>query len=144
KIKDLRKDLGWSQEDLARKAGYGKRTVENAEAGRRVRESGLKDIATALGVPVTKLICDGPPPEERSVLDGHWHIVTSFEGIGEEEFDVELTSRGQSVSGQAICIKGPDKGQKYLMEGTFAHLILRATWSCADRSRMEAGTVCLK
>ena len=145
KIKALRKDLKWSQEDLAREALCGKRTVENAEAGKRVKESGLTDIAARLGVAVSELICDDRSPTgPGAVLDGHWHIVTSFEEIGEEEFDVEITSRGQSVSGQATCIKGRDKGHLYLMEGTFANLILRATWSCADPTRIEAGTVCLR
>jgi transcriptional regulator with XRE-family HTH domain len=61
KIKALRKALKWSQDDLAREAVCSKRTVENAEAGKRVRESSLNDIAAALGVAVCELICEDRP-----------------------------------------------------------------------------------
>jgi len=71
KIKALRLALKWSQEDLAREAVCSKRTVENAEAGKRVKESGLIDIAARLGVAVSELVCekedalsDAPVPAE--------------------------------------------------------------------------------
>jgi transcriptional regulator with XRE-family HTH domain len=49
KIRKLRIDQELTQEELARKVGCSKRTVENVEAGRRVKKSNLDDIAEALG-----------------------------------------------------------------------------------------------
>jgi transcriptional regulator with XRE-family HTH domain len=49
KIRVLRISRELTQEELARKVGCSKRTVENAEAGRRVKRSNLDDIAEALG-----------------------------------------------------------------------------------------------
>jgi transcriptional regulator with XRE-family HTH domain len=169
KIKALRLARKWSQEDLAREAVCSKRTVENAEAGKRIRETGLKDIAGVLGVDVSELLGDGRffpslgggestdrlcgsghanakselQMTSGAILDGRWHIVTNFEDVGEEEFDVEMSSSGQSVTAQATCVKGYEEGHIYLVEGQFVNLILRATWSCADPTRIEAGTVCL-
>jgi transcriptional regulator with XRE-family HTH domain len=70
KIKALRKALKLSQYDLAEKAVCSKRTVENAEAGKRVKESVLNDIAAELNVAVSELICDRrltPPTDEGEV-----------------------------------------------------------------------------
>src|SRR5262245_38651376 len=70
KIKDRRKARKWSQQDLAEEVVCSKRTVENAEAGKRVRESVLNDIATALGVAVSGLICNDPPTDEEGAVNG--------------------------------------------------------------------------
>lgn len=56
KIKMLRIAKKWTQEDLAEKVGCSKRTVENAEAGKRLKESYLENIAEALGVPFADLV----------------------------------------------------------------------------------------
>jgi hypothetical protein len=78
-----------------------------------------------------------------ALLDGHWDVVTSFEDVGDEEFDVEITSKGQSVTARATCVKGYDKGHISIVKGTYANLILCATWSSADPTRIDCGTVCL-
>ena len=50
RVRALRKAKGWTQEDLASKAGYDKKTIENIEAGKFVRPSTLDCVAKALGV----------------------------------------------------------------------------------------------
>jgi len=52
-VKRLRAQRGWSQEELAEKAGCSKKTVENVEAGRPVFARSLSEIACALGDGVT-------------------------------------------------------------------------------------------
>jgi transcriptional regulator with XRE-family HTH domain len=52
----LRKAKKWTQEHLAEKVGCHKRTVENAEAGKRVKETFLAYIAEALGVPLQDVV----------------------------------------------------------------------------------------
>jgi len=49
-IARLRRAKGWTQVLLAEKVGCGVKTVENAEAGKRINESTLRDIAQALCV----------------------------------------------------------------------------------------------
>jgi hypothetical protein len=87
----------------------------------------------------------GPDPgrDVRQIanLDGPWHFVTSFEDVGEEEFDVEITSKDQSVTARATCVAGHDKGHISIAEGTFANLILCATWRSDDATRIDSGTV---
>src|SRR2546423_1607765 len=56
KIKSLRTAKKWTQAQLAEKVGFNKRTIENAEAGKRVKETYLAKIAKALGVPPHDLV----------------------------------------------------------------------------------------
>jgi diguanylate cyclase (GGDEF)-like protein len=50
RVRELRQDRGWTQEELSARVGCAKRTVENIEAGRRVRRDTLEEVAEALGV----------------------------------------------------------------------------------------------
>jgi transcriptional regulator with XRE-family HTH domain len=50
KVRKLREERGLTQEELARKAGCVKRTVENVEAGRPILPRILMEIEDALGV----------------------------------------------------------------------------------------------
>src|SRR5438067_12761121 len=50
RIQVLRDARGWSQEELARAAGYSVKTIWKAEAGRPLKRQTLADIARALGV----------------------------------------------------------------------------------------------
>jgi len=61
RVKELRQDHGWTQEDLGEKAGYSKRTIENIEASRPVRPGTLAEVAEALGVKLEQvtLLSDG-------------------------------------------------------------------------------------
>jgi transcriptional regulator with XRE-family HTH domain len=159
KIRAARKAKGWSQEDLARESGYSVSWIQKLEQGTDFSHRCLECCAEALGVAVIELLL---PFETRlsesdasvaspnqiathpnAILDGQWYIDTTFEDVGHEEFDVEITSNGQLVTARATCRTGHDKGHVYVVSGIFSNLILRATWSCSDLSRIEAGTVCL-
>src|SRR6266404_5931091 len=61
-IRSLRTAKKWTQEKLADKAGCHKRTVENAEAGKRVKEAYLEYIAEALGVSPQALVLPDQGP----------------------------------------------------------------------------------
>jgi diguanylate cyclase (GGDEF)-like protein len=50
RVRELRNERGWTQEELAERAGYVKKTIENIEAGRRVLPRTLAEVAEALGV----------------------------------------------------------------------------------------------
>jgi hypoxanthine phosphoribosyltransferase/DNA-binding XRE family transcriptional regulator len=50
KIKDLRLALGLTQQELANLASCGKRTIENAEAGKKIKEENMLNIAHVLKV----------------------------------------------------------------------------------------------
>jgi transcriptional regulator with XRE-family HTH domain len=56
KIRELRKVRGLSQEALSERALVGKRTIQKAEAGKRVWKESLVRMANALGVDVDELI----------------------------------------------------------------------------------------
>lgn len=66
-IFDLRTELGWSQTELARRAGVDVKTINRLEGGRTTPNLiTLRKIARALGVPVRDLINQ---PEEKN---GTW------------------------------------------------------------------------
>jgi transcriptional regulator with XRE-family HTH domain len=51
RIRAARQALGWTQSDLARKAGVSTRTVHAVEKGRQCRQTTKRHILNALGVP---------------------------------------------------------------------------------------------
>jgi transcriptional regulator with XRE-family HTH domain len=65
KIRRIRQEHFWSQEQLADKAGPRKRTIERAEAGERLQRSTLGAIAQALGLPAEGLVSSGGSSEPR-------------------------------------------------------------------------------
>ncbi len=57
KVRALRKERGWLQQDLAERARVSMQTVSNLETGRHVPElATLSKIAKALGVPLSELL----------------------------------------------------------------------------------------
>jgi WD40 repeat protein/transcriptional regulator with XRE-family HTH domain len=57
----LRAEKNLTQEDLAARAGYAKRTIENIEKGKRTKRMTLEGVAHVLGVAVEQLIVPGEP-----------------------------------------------------------------------------------
>jgi len=66
-IARLRRAKGWTQVLLAEKVGCGVKTVENAEAGKRINESTLKDIAQALCVDFRDLLSPESEAAEETI-----------------------------------------------------------------------------
>ncbi len=50
RIKERREELGWSQVELAQRAGVSAGTIGNLEAGLRLRPRGIVGLAATLGV----------------------------------------------------------------------------------------------
>lgn len=75
-------------------------------------------------------------------IEGRW-LVTYTES---EEFTeaVELTRSGHDVSGSITVTGGPDKGRVYLLTGTFKNLIMTASFSGKDESRLDRGCFTLQ
>jgi len=51
RIRAARQALGWTQNDLATRAGISARTIHAVEKGRTCRQATKRQILTALGVP---------------------------------------------------------------------------------------------
>ena len=56
RVRRLRQQASLTQKDLAQKAGYGKKTIENIEKGLRVQRATLENVAEALGVAAEDLV----------------------------------------------------------------------------------------
>ncbi len=58
RLRELRQEMGWTQEDLARASGLGRPMISRIESGARsnVRSSTLHKLAKALHVPVDDLM----------------------------------------------------------------------------------------
>ncbi|MGD9857653.1 MAG: helix-turn-helix transcriptional regulator, partial [Planctomycetaceae bacterium] len=69
RIRTLRKEEKLTQSDLAIKVGIDKHSIENAEAGRNIRETNLQRIAKALGVSLDDIVrpeqCETAPAAKR-------------------------------------------------------------------------------
>src|SRR5262245_10327101 len=66
KVRALRHEKGWTQEELAAKTGCSKRTIENIESGRPALLRTLHEIAVILGVDPKDLnLLEQPNPTDR-------------------------------------------------------------------------------
>jgi transcriptional regulator with XRE-family HTH domain len=57
-LADLRKSRGWTQTDLAIKAGYSTRLISKAECGKPISRTTLMDLAQALSTPENVVLPD--------------------------------------------------------------------------------------
>lgn len=64
KIRDVREARGWTQDELADKAGVTQGAIGHAESGRTKRPRDLPEIARALGVSVEWLLDESDAPYE--------------------------------------------------------------------------------
>jgi transcriptional regulator with XRE-family HTH domain len=67
RVRRLRMEKAWTQEELAAKVGCAKRTIEKVESSHCVLPRTMREIAQALGVPFKDLV-DGQAIEEASAL----------------------------------------------------------------------------
>jgi diguanylate cyclase (GGDEF)-like protein len=98
RVRELRQVRGWTQEDLAHRAGCAKRTIENIEAGRRVLPRSLAEVAEALGVQPGALtgpaLKGGTAPGSAAGGAGELHAAPAVEG--QEQRRPERVARTRS------------------------------------------------
>lgn len=72
-LRELRRQKGWSQRDLARESGVGADTISGIESGRHeARPSTLRKLAGAFGVEVADLLRETPAPKVQA--SGPWRV----------------------------------------------------------------------
>jgi diguanylate cyclase (GGDEF)-like protein len=85
-VKERRIIRGWTQEDLARKAGCSKRTIENVESGKPIAVRTLHEVAQALEVSPGELrYPDTRPPEDSCQEPVPEPVESAQSGPGDEE-----------------------------------------------------------
>lgn len=67
RICDLRKAVGWTQEELAAAADCATRTLRNAEQGKAIDAATLAKVATALGVSISEVSAHESPQQQRNI-----------------------------------------------------------------------------
>ena len=88
-IRRLRAQKGWSQDDLARKTGYGKRLIQKMEAGGTAKLATIKEFAEALGVDTRDLLAEDVPTSAQKEKSPY--LLIKFEiTIRSEVFDKSI------------------------------------------------------
>ena len=117
RIRDARKELNWSQTELARKAGVSQGAISGLESGRNETSKELPSIAFALGKTVEFLISGKENPNRKSnVQPLHPSSlklipVISFVQAGQWKEALELGvldyvySAGDNLSGNSFAVK---------------------------------------
>jgi transcriptional regulator with XRE-family HTH domain len=81
KLRSLRVSVGWSQLDLALRAGVSERTVRNAEKSLPLRHDFLGYLAKALAVPLVEI--SRPTPEFKTLCRWEGHVARLAQVLGE-------------------------------------------------------------
>jgi transcriptional regulator with XRE-family HTH domain len=85
RFRQIRRKRGFTQQELAKLAGVGERTVRNAETGQRVRFDFLKYLAIALAVEVHELtVDDAEVVLAKREARNKAHIIRSLEAFAYE------------------------------------------------------------
>jgi transcriptional regulator with XRE-family HTH domain len=88
RVKALRAERGWTQEELAGKVGCAKKTIENIEAGRPVLPRTLRELAQALGVAFHELCLPKEAPGQSSACGPATEAADGVEGPPQTVFRV--------------------------------------------------------
>ena len=80
RVRALRENRGWTQEELAANSGTTDRTVQRIEAGQSVRADSLRAIANALEVEFTELLppCPSPVSEAQPPIQEDPELQTHY------------------------------------------------------------------
>lgn len=96
-LRQLRLRNGWTQADLARRAGYSERLISKAEAGSPIARETISDLAEALSSEEEKLhwedlACDPVQLAQRYIYAFHVHRQNTIEVL-EDMIDPEVVFR---------------------------------------------------
>ena len=80
-LRELRVQRGWSQKDLAKKAGYSDRLVRKAELGGKLDVETIRDIAEALSTPHETITLDSLIHDNLSIAK---RFVQGYDSLGRE------------------------------------------------------------
>lgn len=100
-VKTLRIQREWEEGELAARAGYSRKTIENIEStpGKRVYAVTLMAVAKALGVSHTELLAEPigehSPPKGRRVSGVSIHFTLNFQNVDASD---ELISRMERLA----------------------------------------------
>ena len=100
RIKQLRAQKAWTQEELAAHADVSARTVQRAEEGQMSAET-LKAIAAAFGVPVEDLSVEQAPPQPRLSPVLYYEDAATLRWL-EDTFGLELRVRIPDAEGRVV------------------------------------------
>lgn len=75
-------------------------------------------------------------------IEGKWYgVYTDLVTIRQDI--IEIDRKGHVINGTLCCIAEIDKGEKYLVKGSFKNLILSLTYETADKTKTDRGSLTL-
>lgn len=75
-------------------------------------------------------------------IEGKWFTLY-LTTIDNRQEVASLIRHGHEISGHLICTQGDDKGEKYIVSGSFRNMILPLIYEASDRTRSDRGTMTL-
>jgi hypothetical protein len=76
------------------------------------------------------------------LFEGKWNATEKFsDDKTTDVFSMELHCHGRQVTGEMVCVSGPDKDRVYELTGLFQNLILTLSWIPKGDRAIETGTI---
>lgn len=92
--------------------------------------------------PIIRSLFDEESRRQGAQISGSWEAIEDFPASkSQNKYTMELKCRGGRVTGQHVCIDGPDKGKTFNLNGSYKDQILTFTWMPDNRAALESGTV---
>ena len=77
-------------------------------------------------------------------IEGKWFTVYPNWGATTREEVVNLDRKGHAVNGDIVCISESDKGEKYMVSGSFRNMILTCTYESNEKTKSDRGSLSLR
>lgn len=110
----------------------------------------ISGLIVTLFIIVFKLLWDYnivPWFEERiykdAFIEGTWFSLHPDEYNLRQEI-ITLKRTGHSITGTMVCVNGKDKGEEYILHGSFKNMILPLIYESSDTSKTDRGNITLK
>lgn len=134
-IKNIRKEKGLTQADLAQLAGISRRSLSDIENGSTPSIETATNIAKALNMPTDKVFINPDKPLSEDELPSKIRYIDLFCGIGGFRYAAENCFGSHGIEGECVFSSDIDKNAQISYEANFGEK------PAGDITKIEAGSI---